>query len=91
MAAPKTFSDVALRLAQPRDATRIAHMSKRLIEAGLPWSWKPERVAKHIRHRDIRLRQADSSQRTQRHPHTLFRVVLVGPLAHVMKEERQDQ
>lgn len=52
MAAPKTFSDIALRLAQPSDATTIAHMSKRLIEVGLPWSWKPERVAKHIRHRD---------------------------------------
>lgn len=52
MANPKTFSDIALRLAQSRDATTIAHMSKRLIEVGLPWSWTPERVAKHIRHSD---------------------------------------
>ncbi len=52
MATPKTISDVTLSLAQPRDATTIAHMSKRLIEVGLPWSWTPERVAKHVRHSD---------------------------------------
>ncbi len=49
---PKTISDVILRLAQPSDAMTIAHMSKRLIEVGLPWSWTPERVAMHIRHRE---------------------------------------
>ncbi|MEE9212370.1 MAG: GNAT family N-acetyltransferase, partial [Phycisphaeraceae bacterium] len=27
-------------------------MAKRLIEVRLPWSWTPERVAKHIRHPD---------------------------------------
>ena len=52
MATPKTISDVTLRLAQSRDATTIAHMSKRLIEVGLPWSWTPERVAMHIRYRE---------------------------------------
>jgi ribosomal-protein-alanine N-acetyltransferase len=52
MESPKTISDVTLRLAQPRDAMTIAHMSKRLIEARLPWSWTPERVARHIRHCD---------------------------------------
>ncbi len=52
MATPKTISDVTLSLAQPRDATTIAHMSKRLIEVGLPWSWTPERVAMCIRHRE---------------------------------------
>ncbi len=52
MATPKTISDVTLRLAQPRDATTIARMSKRLIEMGLPWSWTPERVATRIRHRE---------------------------------------
>ena len=50
MATPKTISDVTLRLAQPCDATTIAHMSKRLIEVGLPWSWTPERVAMRILH-----------------------------------------
>jgi len=52
MATPKTISDVTLSLAQPRDAATIAHMSKRLIEVGLPWSWTPERVAMRIRHRE---------------------------------------
>lgn len=47
---PKTISDITLSLAQLSDATNIAHMSKLLIEARLPWSWKPNRVAKHIRH-----------------------------------------
>ncbi len=50
MATPEIISDVTLRVAQPCDATIIAHMSKRLIEVGLPWSWTPERIAKHIRH-----------------------------------------
>ena len=52
MATPNIISDITLRLAQPGDATTIARMSKRLIEVGLAWSWTPERVAKHIRHRD---------------------------------------
>ncbi len=52
MSGPRTNSQVAFRLARLRDARKIAHMSRRLIEAGLPWSWRPERVAKHIRHRD---------------------------------------
>ena len=52
MGNPKTISDITLGLAQPGDATTIACMSKRLIEARLPWSWPPERVTKHIRHRD---------------------------------------
>ena len=49
---PRTTSQVTVRLAQPGDAKSIARMSKTLIEARLRWSWKPERVAKHIRHRD---------------------------------------
>ena len=49
---PKAISDVNLGLAQPSDATTIALMSKRLIEVQLPWSWTPERVAKHICHRE---------------------------------------
>ncbi len=52
METSQTIADVTLRLAQPSDATTIAHMSKRLIEVRLPWSWTPERVAKHIRHPD---------------------------------------
>jgi ribosomal protein S18 acetylase RimI-like enzyme len=35
-------------LAQPSDATDIADMSRRLIEHGLPWSWRRQRVARAI-------------------------------------------
>ena len=52
MTHPKTISDVSLGLALPSEAKTIALMSKRLIEAHLPWSWTPERVTRHIRHRD---------------------------------------
>ena len=34
-----------IALAQPSDALAIADMSRRLIEQGLPWTWRPRRVA----------------------------------------------
>ena len=34
------------------DAQIIAEMSRRLVEAGLPWTWTPARVARHIQHPD---------------------------------------
>jgi ribosomal protein S18 acetylase RimI-like enzyme len=46
------MSDVALRLARLGDAPRIANLSRTLIEAGLPWSWTPRRVAAHMRTRE---------------------------------------
>jgi ribosomal protein S18 acetylase RimI-like enzyme len=46
------MSDVALRLARLGDAPRIADLSRTLIEAGLPWSWTPRRVAAHMRNRE---------------------------------------
>jgi len=52
MESPKTISDVTLELALPSEAKTIALMSKRLIEARLPWSWTPKRVTRHIRHRN---------------------------------------
>lgn len=36
------------QLALAGDAEAIAEMSRRLIERGLPWSWRPERVARAI-------------------------------------------
>jgi ribosomal-protein-alanine N-acetyltransferase len=39
-----------LALARLEDASHIAAMSSRLIEAGLAPSWPAERVARHIRH-----------------------------------------
>lgn len=43
---------ITLRLARPADATRIALMSRDLIEVGLGWSWQPERVARTMRRAD---------------------------------------
>ena len=37
-----------IRLASRLDAGLIAAMSRDLIEQGLPWSWRPERVARAI-------------------------------------------
>lgn len=39
-----------LELAKCSDAVRIADLSRRLIEHGLPWTWTAPRVARHIRH-----------------------------------------
>ncbi|MGH8188330.1 MAG: GNAT family N-acetyltransferase, partial [Steroidobacteraceae bacterium] len=43
---------ITLGLARLGDAPRIANMSRTLIEAGLPWSWTPRRVAAHMRGRE---------------------------------------
>jgi ribosomal-protein-alanine N-acetyltransferase len=43
---------VELKLARLADATRIALMSRDLVEDGLPWSWTAKRVVTHIRGRD---------------------------------------
>lgn len=42
------IADVAIRLAVPADAQRIASMSRDLIEYGLPWGWQAERVSRKI-------------------------------------------
>jgi ribosomal protein S18 acetylase RimI-like enzyme len=44
----KTSRDLTLKLAVPADAAPIAAMSRELIEAGLPWTWTPERVARNL-------------------------------------------
>lgn len=42
-----------IRLARPRDGDNLARMSRRLIEAGLPWwCWTPKRLGKAIRSPD---------------------------------------
>lgn len=43
---------ITLSLARLGDAPHIANMSRTLIEAGLPWSWTPRRVAAHMRRRE---------------------------------------
>jgi ribosomal-protein-alanine N-acetyltransferase len=44
--------DPPVRLASPADAEPISRMSRDLIERGLPWTWRPERVLRAIRHAD---------------------------------------
>lgn len=44
--------NIALRPGRPADAGRIAAMSRDLIEAGLGWSWGPDRVARSIANKD---------------------------------------
>ena len=44
---------ITLRLAHATDATRIALMSRDLIESGLGWSWSPERVHRALCHPDV--------------------------------------
>jgi len=46
------IADTAVRLADAADAAAIAAMSREYIEYGLPWRWRPERVARAIRHPD---------------------------------------
>jgi ribosomal-protein-alanine N-acetyltransferase len=46
------LANVSVRLATLADAAAIAAMSRDYIEAGLPWSWRPERVARAIRDPD---------------------------------------
>lgn len=45
--------DPPIRLAQPADAEDIAAMSRELIEHGLPWTWRPDRVLTAIRHPEM--------------------------------------
>jgi ribosomal-protein-alanine N-acetyltransferase len=39
---------VAVRMAAIADAIALATMSRELIECGLPWTWRPERIRKAI-------------------------------------------
>lgn len=47
-----TATTITLRVARPADARAIALMSRDLIEAGLGWSYRPERIARLIHDRD---------------------------------------
>lgn len=47
-----TATALTLRLAVPGDAELIAAMSRKLVEHGLRWTWRPERVRRHIMRRD---------------------------------------
>jgi len=40
---------ITFTLAQPTEALEIARLTRDLVEAGLPWSWTPERIDRLIR------------------------------------------
>jgi ribosomal protein S18 acetylase RimI-like enzyme len=50
MPAMTRMADCTFEPARSSDATSIAAMSRRLIEAGLQPSWPTERVLRHVRH-----------------------------------------
>lgn len=50
--APPMLAQPVIRLATPADAGAIAALSRDTIERGLPWGWRPERVARAIRDPD---------------------------------------
>ncbi len=54
-----TAAIITLRLARPTDARAIAFMSRDLIEAGLGWSYRPERIVRLIQDRDTTTLIAD--------------------------------
>lgn len=45
-------ANTVIRLAQPKDAQRMARLSRDLIETGLGWSWTPKRVLGSLRRQD---------------------------------------
>ena len=57
------MSFAAIAVARRRDASAIALMSRELIEAGLAWSWTPERVARAIASRHTIVAVARSAYR----------------------------
>ena len=58
---------ITLRLALPADARQIAFMSRDLIEAGLGWTWNPQRVDQALRQRDtLSLVACDRVRNTER-------------------------
>jgi ribosomal protein S18 acetylase RimI-like enzyme len=59
----KASHKLTLKLALPADAADIAAMSRELIEAGLPWTWTPERVERNLgRHETLVLTAREGEQ-----------------------------
>ena len=59
----KQSRHLTLKLAAPADAAPIAVMSRELIEAGLPWTWTPERVARTLAQRETLVLTARDGER----------------------------
>jgi ribosomal protein S18 acetylase RimI-like enzyme len=45
--------DIELALAQPSDASELAHLARDLVEVGLGWTYRPDRIRALIRNADI--------------------------------------
>jgi len=56
------IADVAIRFASTADAGQIARMSRDLIEYGLPWSWRRERVVRAIKDPNTNVVVVDGQQ-----------------------------
>ena len=52
-----------IRLARVREATSLATMSRELIEQGLGWSWRPQRMEKALRDRETNVIVAEKDGR----------------------------
>jgi len=59
----KQSRNLTLKLAARADVAPIAAMSRELIEAGLAWSWTPERVARNLAQRDTLVLAARDGER----------------------------
>lgn len=53
---------IELAPARVADAQVMAEMSRRLVEIGLPWSWTPARIARHLAHTDSLVLAARAGQ-----------------------------
>ncbi|MGI9333750.1 MAG: GNAT family N-acetyltransferase [Gammaproteobacteria bacterium] len=57
------ITDTCFKLARTTDAYRIAYLSRARIEAGLPWTWRPQRVAGAIKAPDVNVLVASVGDR----------------------------
>ncbi|MBX3604040.1 MAG: GNAT family N-acetyltransferase [Piscinibacter sp.] len=58
-----TAASIVLRLARPDDAEALAALSRDLIETGLPWRYRPERMARLIGSPEVSVLVAASARR----------------------------
>lgn len=57
-------ASIEYRLAKSADAMRIAAMSRDLIEAGLQWRWRSERILRQIRDLEVNVLVGQVANRT---------------------------
>lgn len=59
-----TSLELTIRFAKSSEAVEIASISRVIIEHGLPWAWRPERVARSIRDRSVHVIVAKAADDT---------------------------